>query len=304
VPEPPQLDTASDEASLVRYRIAGLVFMAVLIAAFPLYRIGEPARRAEAREAMREENVALGRELYALHCASCHGKAGRGGRTAPTLAAKEFLKGVSDEQMRWLIAAGSPGTAMPAYDIDHGGPLTGQDIAQVVEYLRSLEADAPSVPGWRKGAAAEPVSGDEKTPGSGPDAAGREAAGASVGRVDDAGSDGDGRDVGPKKVRTPSPDGAVATTDARDRATGAYAAHCAACHGPEGGGTEIAGPVRPLPPALRDDPEALARIIREGVPGTSMQAFGRSTGGPLKPSTIEALVRWLRTPDASSDASD
>jgi mono/diheme cytochrome c family protein len=50
-----------------------------------------------------------------------------------------------------LISTGVPGSEMPAWSIDHGGPLTDQQVEQIVTYLRSLEPNAPSVPAWRKG---------------------------------------------------------------------------------------------------------------------------------------------------------
>lgn len=151
MPTPPPLDSPEDAATLRRYSIAGLVFMAILIGAFPLYRAREPHRLAEAREDMRQENIELGHELYDQHCVACHGPGARGGRGSPTLAAQEFLGAVSDEQIHWLTAAGIPGTAMVAYDLDHGGPLTSQDIRRLVIYLRSLEPTVTSVPGWRSG---------------------------------------------------------------------------------------------------------------------------------------------------------
>jgi mono/diheme cytochrome c family protein len=154
MPIPPPIDAPQDERSLERYLIVGLVLMIGLVVAFPFYRATEPARRARASEALEAERVALGREAYALHCAACHGEAARGGRGMPTLAAREFLGNVSDRQLSWLIAGGIPGTTMSAYDIDLGGPFTAQETDRVVAYLRSLEVDAPSVPGWRAGAAA------------------------------------------------------------------------------------------------------------------------------------------------------
>lgn len=156
-PVPRDLDTPADARALDRYYMLGLACMALLVVGFPLYRMSEPRRRAEARAAMQAENVALGKAAFARHCAACHGDEGRGGRGFPTLAAKEFLGTVSDTQLHYLIAGGVPGTPMPAWDMDLGGPFTAQEITRVVAYLRSLERGAPSVPGWHGGAPAPPV---------------------------------------------------------------------------------------------------------------------------------------------------
>ncbi len=129
--------------------------MLALVAAFPLYRLGEPARREGARRAMHAESMSLGREAFSRHCMACHGADGRGGSIAPTLNAREFLRVTSDQQLFWLIAGGVPGTPMTAYSADLGGPFTSQEIDRLVVYLRAMERDAPSVPGWRTGAHAE-----------------------------------------------------------------------------------------------------------------------------------------------------
>jgi len=272
VPTPPPLDAPEDQRSLERYLVAGLVFMAVLIAAFPVYRAGEPERRAEAREAMRRHNVELGRRLYGLHCAGCHGEGARGGRGSPTLAAEEFLGPVSDEQMHWLTAVGIPGTAMPAYDLDHGGPLTRQDIDQIVAFLRSLEETAPSVPGWHEGAPAPPPAQDPERP--------QEAA------PGDSAEEAPG-DGAPPTQASPS-----------ERPAEVFAKHCGSCHGPSGAGTAVAGAVRPPAPPLDADREALVEVIARGVPGTAMPAYAKAEGGPLGPASIEALARWLQAAGA------
>ncbi len=153
--KPPPLDSPTEARSLDRQYVIGLCCMALLIVAFPLYRIGEPARRAEARRSMEQASIAQGDEAFGRHCMACHGTGGRGGSIGPTLAAKEFLSVTTDQQMTWLIAGGVPGTTMTAYHIDLGGPFTGQEIERIVRYLRALEATAPSVPNWRNGEKAE-----------------------------------------------------------------------------------------------------------------------------------------------------
>lgn len=155
MPQPEPLDSPQLARSLDRQYIVGLCIMALLIVAFPLYRIGEPARRQMARQLGDRESVAFGAEVFARNCAACHGANALGGNGAPTLGSREFLSSVTDQQLHWLIAGGIPGTAMSAYHVDLGGPFTPQEIGRLVRYLRSLEADAPSVPNWRSGGRAE-----------------------------------------------------------------------------------------------------------------------------------------------------
>ena len=147
--EPPWL-----ERSLDRHYAWGLVFMVVLIVAFPIYRWREPHLRADAKVEQQTSYTKSGTVLFSQNCASCHGNEAKGGSTAPTLHSKQFLATTSDEQISMLIAGGVSGTSMSAWNLDFGGPLTEQQIAQITAYLRSLEADAPSIPDWRTSAKA------------------------------------------------------------------------------------------------------------------------------------------------------
>jgi mono/diheme cytochrome c family protein len=149
-PTPPPFETEDLDRSLDRYLTAGLVFMALLIAGFVLYRVREPDLRASAQTEQAATYTDLGHELFDTNCASCHGKGADGG-SAPVLNAKEFFKATTDEQMVGIISTGVPGSDMSAWSIDHGGALTDQQVTQLVTYVRSLEPAAPSVPSWRKG---------------------------------------------------------------------------------------------------------------------------------------------------------
>ncbi len=143
-PVPPPLDAPEEDRSLERYYMVGLLCMLFLILAFPLYRIGEPDRRERAAEALLEENIALGSNLFARHCASCHGDAGSSSATGQALGSPEYLAEITDARLAWLTSGGVPGTAMAAFHMDLGGPLGDHEIRWIVTYLRSLE-DRPEV---------------------------------------------------------------------------------------------------------------------------------------------------------------
>jgi mono/diheme cytochrome c family protein len=149
-PQPPPFEPAELERSLDRYLLWGLVFMVVLIGGFIAYRVREPSLRSEAKQAQTVSYRTTGRKLFVASCAECHGKQADGG-SGPTLNAKEFLKSTTDDQMHLLIAGGVSGSDMPAWSLDYGGTMTDEQVNELVTYLRSLEADAPSVPAWREG---------------------------------------------------------------------------------------------------------------------------------------------------------
>ena len=66
--------------------------------------------------------IASGAQLWGLNCAACHGLNGQG-VSAPALNSQEFFQGTTDEQIAGIIRGGVPGTAMPAWWNEYGGPL-------------------------------------------------------------------------------------------------------------------------------------------------------------------------------------
>lgn len=136
------------EASTERWMRWGVGLMAAMVLAFPLYRIWEPANRADAREVQQASLAAQGQETFSLFCSSCHGLAGEG-LDAPALNSQQFLRSATDEQIRLLVSVGVPGTEMSAYSIDFGGPFTSEQIKAVVTFLRTWEPEAPDRPDWR-----------------------------------------------------------------------------------------------------------------------------------------------------------
>jgi mono/diheme cytochrome c family protein len=137
---------------------AGVILMALFFLMFPIYRLYEPAERADAREAQLGFLAAQGEELYVGECSTCHGIEGRGG-LGPAVGSKNFLESVDNDQIVQLIGLGVPGTEMVAYSIDNGGPMTSEEIEAIAVYLRSLEEDAESNPLWQTPLAAEDLTG-------------------------------------------------------------------------------------------------------------------------------------------------
>ena len=139
------------QQSLDRHLVWGLAFMIVLIVGFPVYYLREPSLRRDALAQQKLDYTASGGTRFAQNCSSCHGKNGAGGSTAPTLNSSQFLKDTSDGQVELLISGGVSGTSMTAWSQDFGGPLTAEQVRELVTYLRSLEPSAPSIADWRAG---------------------------------------------------------------------------------------------------------------------------------------------------------
>lgn len=141
-----------DDPTLVaasrKWQTAGVVVLLLLVLAFPAYRVVESHRRTDALTAQNTALVMGGRQLWSQNCTTCHGVTGQGA-DSPALNTQQFLTGANDLQIHGIIAGGVPGTEMPAWWNEYGGPLTDQQIAELVAYLRSWEPNAPSNPNWR-----------------------------------------------------------------------------------------------------------------------------------------------------------
>jgi cbb3-type cytochrome c oxidase subunit III len=124
--------------------LIGLVLTLVTIAALGIAWVTEPARMAEAKDTTTRASVLLGRQVYVANCTPCHGTRGEGG-VGPALNDKNVLGKGTNEVLAGYIAVGRPNTLMPAWAQLNGGPLTDEDIRNVVSFIRAWEPTAPTI---------------------------------------------------------------------------------------------------------------------------------------------------------------
>ncbi len=122
----------------------GLVFTLAILISFQAYIFREPSRIADDEARELSANIIAGKSLFSIYCTVCHGTSGEG-ISAPALNEKSFLISASDERIFSLIGSGVPETEMPAWSQRFGGPLTDQQINQIVAFLRSWETSAPDL---------------------------------------------------------------------------------------------------------------------------------------------------------------
>ena len=151
------LETRKLDQSLM----SGLVLLAVIGIALPLYWLGEPGRHEGYVENTLELWTEDGAEAFEEACASCHGGGGAGGIAAfaiteagsgnfvasvdwvaPSLTS--LLTRFSEEEVTHTLNYGRNGV-MPAWGSPGGGALTAQQLDIIITYLRSVQKDEDAV---------------------------------------------------------------------------------------------------------------------------------------------------------------
>ena len=146
-----KLETSKLDLALV----SGLVTLVIIGVALPLYWLGEPGRQQGYLEDSRRQFTSRGGEQFEERCASCHGGGGLGGTTSTSItddsgnfiAAVEWdvpaltttLYRFSEEEVRHILNYGRPPTPMQAWGAPGGGPLTTQQVDELIQYIQSIQ---------------------------------------------------------------------------------------------------------------------------------------------------------------------
>jgi mono/diheme cytochrome c family protein len=138
----------------------GLVVLAVIGITLPLYWLAEPGRQTDAVGTFDESFVKRGEALYNVgaNCAACHGPKGVGGVASYTLTSPtgEFVASVSwkapaldtvmyrypFDEVKSILIYGRAYSPMPAWGAQGGGPLTDQQLDNIITYLYSIQLPA------------------------------------------------------------------------------------------------------------------------------------------------------------------
>lgn len=169
-----------------------LVTLTVVSLVLPLYWLMEPARQDNAAYGWVKRFEKRGANNFEEACVSCHGPGGVGGVASYTLtdadggfvaqvewkapALTTVLSRFDESEVKHILDYGRPGTPMPAWGLPGGGPLTSQQVHQLIVYLRSIqlspdEAAAEVQSGLRAGARAIVTTADPTLTGDAVDAA-------------------------------------------------------------------------------------------------------------------------------------
>jgi mono/diheme cytochrome c family protein len=130
---------------------SALIATAVLAVLIPWYYLSEADRQVAAEERFQEIAVERGHEWYLeFQCGDCHGPAGGGGGAdyvearsgittswaAPAL--DDVFYRYQPEEVRFWLVFGRAGSPMPPWGAEGGGPLTTQQIDELLAYMAHL----------------------------------------------------------------------------------------------------------------------------------------------------------------------
>jgi mono/diheme cytochrome c family protein len=88
-----------------------------------------------------------GAEVYATFCASCHGRAGKGGEKGSSIVDGSYLALVSDQYLRTIVICGRPELNAPDWQGNvQGRPMTAQEVSDVVAWLVAQRSQFPGQP--------------------------------------------------------------------------------------------------------------------------------------------------------------
>jgi len=156
---PNRMEHADDdelETRLLDRNLAwSLVTLTVISLILPLYWLMEPARQDNAAYGWVKRFEKRGANSFEEACVSCHGPGGVGGVASYTLtdanggfvaqvewkapSLTTVLSRFDESEVQQILDYGRPGTPMPAWGLPGGGPLTSQQVHQLIVYLRSIQ---------------------------------------------------------------------------------------------------------------------------------------------------------------------
>jgi mono/diheme cytochrome c family protein len=155
-------DDTLEGPRLERVQLLGLVCLAIITVALPLYWILEPHRQAGANFGFEKRFVKWGSQLFAptadggYNCAGCHGgMKATGGVAAYAVtdpktgevkavswkapALNTVLYRFNEDEITFILNYGRPFSPMSAWGTIGGGPLNEQSIETLVDYMKSIQ---------------------------------------------------------------------------------------------------------------------------------------------------------------------
>jgi len=246
--------------------LIGLGALLLVVSALGYYILNEPTRLVQAQGDVLAVQLDEAMTLYAENCSVCHGLNGEGIGATPPLANPALLM-MPYEDIYKTIARGRYQTAMPAWAIEDGGPLSDYQIDELVTLVLNGDWAATGERVVNLGFAPLIPFTTEPNP-------------ALLAEIGDL------------------PDGATLQS-----AVTIFAQTCVACHGADGLGTSIAPALND--PAVREKAaDELTRIVTFGNAGTLMAGWSNVLTTEEINTLITLVQRWEEVPLGTIPAPD
>jgi mono/diheme cytochrome c family protein len=155
-------DETLEGPRLERVQLLGVIMLAIIVVALPLYWIFEPSRQAGAQEGWDNRFASWGSQLFAstadggFNCAGCHGGMAGVGGEAPFTVTDPFTQEVQavnwkapavntvyykfdENEVRFILNYGRPFSPMSPWGLVGGGPMNTQQIDNLLAYMKSIQ---------------------------------------------------------------------------------------------------------------------------------------------------------------------
>jgi mono/diheme cytochrome c family protein len=155
-------DETLEGPRLERVQLLGVIMLAIIVVALPLYWVFEPSRQAGAQEGWDNRFASWGSQLFAptadggFNCAGCHGgMAGVGGEAPFTVtdpvtqeveavnwkapAVNTVFYKFDENEVRFILNYGRPFSPMSPWGLVGGGPMNTQQIDNLLAYMKSIQ---------------------------------------------------------------------------------------------------------------------------------------------------------------------
>lgn len=148
---PAYSDEQLERRVLERYMAWGVVLTAFFAIFLPVYWLREPTRLNQGTQAAFVASYERGEALYLENCATCHGQNAEGGGAASTYDPADswpapnlttIVKRYEDspvvdvrDYIETTLHRGRPGSPMPAWGVEYGGPMTDQQITDITDWI-------------------------------------------------------------------------------------------------------------------------------------------------------------------------
>lgn len=146
-------DSILEGPRLARVQVWGVASAIFITGFLTVYFVAEPFRESSYAKKFLEASTTRGEHEFrpegstGANCAQCHGPEGEGGFAAtdpswPAPPLNNVFARFSRDEIKRIVEMGRPGTPMPSWGIEFGGPLNDQKIEDIVNFVEAFQVPA------------------------------------------------------------------------------------------------------------------------------------------------------------------